>query len=143
MTLSTSDNNASSRAVYRRSALFDLAAAAVLILFGIVYEVNSFGIFSFYMIYAFVPIFGLGFAELILSFTARLPYDRLNVYLFRWGACAAVCGSIVRGILEIYGTSSEFLIWYPVFAYLFFAGGIARLIVRIVKARSRGRDRTH
>ena len=131
--MSTSGKPLSPRGLYRRASLCDLSVAAVLILFGIVYEVNSFGVFSFYMIYAFVPFFALGFAEMILSFSARLPYDRPGIYLFRWGACVATCGSLVRGILEIYGTTTDLLAFYPVVVYLFLIGGTVRLVYRIIR----------
>jgi len=129
--LSTSAKPLSNRALYKRDSLCDLTVAAILILFGGVYESFSFGVFSFYMIYAFAPFFLLGMGELILSFFARFAYDRPGLYFFRWAACAGTAGSVVRGIVEIFGTSSELTAIYPVLFYAFLLIGILRVFYRI------------
>jgi len=116
----------------------DMLVAAILALFGAVYESFSFGVFSFSMIYAFSPFFVLALSELALSFFARFAYDRPGLYLFRWAACSASAGMVVKGILDIYGTSSDFYIVYPLFAGSFFLLGAARLIYRFfIKKESR------
>lgn len=83
-------------------------------LFGAVYELFSHEVYSFYMIYAFgFPLVG-----------GALPYGILSVFhlsksssvlarnLYHSGIATLTVGSIVRGILDIYGTTNSLSKYY-------------------------------
>lgn len=77
-------------------------------LFGAIYESYSFGVYSYFMIYAFAIPLLLGTLPYLLAGlkqTARLPQESAGKL---WGAgiAAWTVGSIFKGVLDIYGTSS-------------------------------------
>lgn len=92
--------------------------------FGAVYEHFSHGVYSNYMIYAFVfPFAGgtLPLLSLVLSGCRRLP-NRLSLSLYHSGIAALTVGSIIKGALEIYGITNRL-----VFVYWAVGGGLAGL----------------
>ncbi len=120
---------------FARNAAIDLFVSAFVMLFGAVYEHFSFGVFSFYMIYAFVPFFILGMFELQAGFLKNLRFDPWALRIARWGVVAATLGSILKGVLEIYGTSSDLTVVYPVAAGALFAAALIKGIAGLKKTR--------
>ena len=104
-----------------------LFAAAFVVLFGAVYEHFSFGVWSFWMVYAFAPFLLGGMWLLILSARKRLPGD-LFLGLLETGLVMLTLGSILAGVVEIYGTGNRLLPVLP------FAGGILVLAALVVWA---------
>ena len=107
-----------------------LFAAAFVVLFGAVYEHFSFGVWSFWMVYAFAPFLLGGMWLLILSARKRLPGD-LFLGLLEPGLVMLTLGSILAGVVEIYGTENRLLPVLPI------AGGIlilAAVIARVTAA---------
>lgn len=91
-------------------------------LFGAVYEVFSHEVYSFYMLYAFLfPLAGGTFPFLAISlFRKRYPeIVARNVY--HSGIATLTVGSIIQGVLEIYGTTNRLtgLYWTVGFILLF------------------------
>lgn len=81
------------------------------VLFGAIYEHYSHQVYSGYMIYAFVfPLAGgaLPFMALSLGSGRRLP-GRLPINLYNAGIATLTVGSIMTGVLEIYGTTNDLL----------------------------------
>lgn len=112
MTLSISDTN-NRKSI--KAALVYLVVSCVCALFGAVYELFSHEVYSFYMIYAFAfPLVGgsLPFAVYALTGTKYPPTIARNLY--HAGIATLTAGSIVRGILEIYGTTNALsrLYWF-------------------------------
>ncbi len=97
--------------------IFSLATAV----FGLVYEHFSHGVVSCFMVFAFlIPLLG-GAVRLIPSFNARTQGEI-------WGACGILTltvGSIVRGILEIYGTTNRLCAIYGIVGAAFLVMDIA------------------
>lgn len=92
-----------------KTAFVYLLISIICALFGAIYEVFSHGVYSFYMIYAFAfPLVGgvLPFAILSFLSTDRYPYA-LARNLYHSGIATLTVGSIVRGILDIYGTTNS------------------------------------
>ncbi len=90
-----------------------LGAAMLTAMFGAVYEWFSFGVYSYYMLYAFaIPLLGgvLPYYLLLGHPHAQesIRHGGITGHTF-WGAGIAVLtvGSIFRGIVEIYGTDSR------------------------------------
>ena len=85
-------------------------------LFGAVYELFSHQVYSYFMIYAFALPLVLG----TLPWALALRYGkrvRAGVPAL-WDAAVLTLtvGSVLRGVLDIYGTTSRLLIAYPVAA---------------------------
>ena len=95
------------------------------IFFGAVYEAFSHEVYSFYMIYAVVfPLAGgtLPFMFLGLGFIKKYPGSQA-CHLYHWGIATLTLGSIVKGVLEIYGTTNALaVIYWPVGSLLILAG---------------------
>ncbi len=95
------------------------AVSAFMLLFGAVYEYFSHGVFSAFMVYAFlIPLLGgyLPF-RLFLRFGrqgrgVRLP-PRASTQLYGGGIAAFGTGSVVKGVLDIYGTTNAKTAVYP------------------------------
>ena len=83
-------------------------------LFGAVYEHFSHGVYSYYMIYAFMfPLVG---GALPLGFlNVRKQTFRTNLFtrnFYHAGIATLTVGSIVSGIFEIYGTTNKLIGYY-------------------------------
>ena len=84
--------------------------------FGGIYEIFSHGVYSNYMMYAFLfPLIGGALYNLILYCFSRLSLQRgLSLIFYNTGIAALTIGSIVRGILDSYGTDNILanVYWY-------------------------------
>lgn len=92
-----------------------LAAALFLAFFGAVYEHFSFGVYSYYIIYAFASPLTLG-ALPFLSFAKWRLFcpGRFAVRAWNSGIAALSVGCVFKGVLDIYGTTNRLLIVYPI-----------------------------
>lgn len=87
--------------------LLDLGATLFAALFGAVYEAFSHGVYSYCMIYAFAFPLVLGVLPLTLIGILRAPYpNRVIRSMQHAGIATLTVGSIVSGVLFIYGTTS-------------------------------------
>ncbi len=109
-----------------KSGFFYLALTLFCVLFGAVYEYFSYGVYSYYMLYAFViPLLGGVLPFFILAFSLRLPIPgRIAVNLHNSGIAALTTGSIFTGVLEIYGTSNRLVSVYWIAGALLLVSGI-------------------
>lgn len=114
-----------------KTAFVYLLVSLFCILFGAVYELFSHEVYSFYMIYAFAfPLAGgtLPFLMIALSQTKKYP-GAVAGNLYHSGIATLTVGSILRGVLDIYGTTNCLLGFYWI------VGGaltIAGIIVALV-----------
>ena len=132
MTLCTSDTDNKSRAL--KTALIYLLITVFCSVFGAVYELFSHEVYSFYMIYAFaIPLLGgvLPFMLTVMFNASEFP-DRLSLNLYNSGIATLTTGSIVNGVLEIYGKDNPLVCAYVFLGVLFILAGI---IVYMVKKR--------
>ena len=99
--------------------------------FGAVYELFSHEVYSYYMIYAFAfPLLGETLPFLIICLTRPKHYPSATARnLYHAGIVTLTVGSIIRGVLDIYGTTNALSdsYWYVGFA-LVLAGTLASLI---------------
>lgn len=116
-----------------------LLASLFLMLFGAVYEANSHEVYSFYMLYAFAfPLVG-----------GVLPFSAIDLFMLKWYPCASArmlyhcgiatltAGSVIRGILDIYGTTNALMRWYwPAGAGLILSG----ILICLLRARNTDPD---
>ena len=93
-------------------------------LFGAVYEMFSHGVYSFYMLYAFAfPLAGGTLPFLAISlFQKRYP-ETVARNIYHSGIATLTVGSIIQGVLEIYGTTNRLTgLYWLVGVILLFAG---------------------
>ena len=110
-----------------------LLLSVFVFVFAQIYEYFSHGVYSNYMLYAFlIPFLGLALPSFLLhSLKKSLPAN--SCFLWKCGIATLTVGSIYKGILEIYGTNGFFE-----FPYLFI--GLASCIVAGITVFSRKRN---
>ena len=86
-----------------------LGAAAFTLLFALVYECFSHQVYSRFMLFAFLfPLLGGALPYALLARASRRAQPGvLNRCLYDSGLAALTAGSVFRGVLEIYGTTSR------------------------------------
>ena len=91
-----------------------LIAALITAVFGMIYESFSFGVFSYAMIYAF-GFFAVGGGLFWRLVGIKRKFVPAMAACF-WNAALATLtvGSILKGVLDIYGSSNSLLILFPV-----------------------------
>lgn len=128
MTLSTLDIERK----HGRTALIYLLAAIFCGVFGSVYELFSHGVYSYYMIYAFAfPLVGgvLPFLVLDLFHPKRTP-SALAQGLYHAGIATLTVGSIIQGVLVIYGTTNSKTVFYWIAGAVLAAAGILVYLIQ-------------
>lgn len=90
-----------------RIALRYALAAAFTAVFGMVYEHFSFGVYSPFMLYAFMAPLLLGVIPFLLL-ALRRGVPRPGTCFWHCGVAAITTGYIFQGIISIYGTDSAF-----------------------------------
>ena len=91
----------------------DVIAATAFAAFGAIYEHFGHGVYSYFMLYAFMVPLVLGVIPL-LFFKKRFPDRALGLWHCMIGTLTV--GSIFQGVLEIYGTTNRMIMVYPVAA---------------------------
>ena len=121
----TSDSD---RELALRIAVNYVAAALFCALFGAVYEIFSHEVYSYPMIYAFaIPLAGgaLPFLATAAGLVRRWRFPGVvSRSLYHAGIAVLTVGSILRGILEIYGTTNMLLWAYWIAGGLLVAGAV-------------------
>lgn len=116
--------------------LLDLGATLFAALFGAVYEAFSHGVYSYCMIYAFAFPLVLGVLPLILIGILRAPYpNRVIRSMQHAGIATLTVGSIVSGVLFIYGTTSPLTCAYWIAGGILTALGAAVYLISLSKNR--------
>lgn len=119
----TSDTDISRKAL--KTAFLYLLVSLFCALFGAAYERFSHEVYSFYMIYAFVfPLAGGTFPFLAISlFRKRYP-GAVARNLYHSGIATLTVGSIVQGVLDIYGTTNRLTGLYWIVGVILVISGI-------------------
>ncbi len=128
-----------------KTGFFYLALSLFCVLFGAVYEYFSHGVYSFYMLYAFVfPLLGGVLPYFILAFSQCLPVPgRVAFNLYNSGIATLTTGSIFTGVLEIYGTSNRLVSVYWIAGAALLATGILLYLAGISRNRTTGTRHRH
>ena len=110
----------------KKLILIDLVTALFCALFGAVYEAFGHGVYSYGMLYAFAFPLALGVFPLYLIDVLHAPYPGKALRnLWHAGIAALTVGSIVTGILEIYGTTNPLTAVYWILGAVFLGAGAA------------------
>ncbi len=129
-----------SRRCMARTGFAYLFAALLVALFGAVYERFSHGVYSYFMLYAFViPLGGGALPFFALAFSERLPLPCATVYrLYHSGIAALTVGCCFAGALEIYGTTNRQIAVYWIVGFGFLACAIALYLASCLRVFARG-----
>ena len=121
--------------ILKRRGLRYLAAAAIVAAAGGVYEYFSHGVWSNYMAFAFIVPLIAGAAP---NFLAAAFGNKKRAG--RTGSAAAglqlaavatlTMGSLMKGVLDIYGTTNHLMTVYPVAGYALLAAALAAYALR-------------
>ena len=113
--------------------IFHVGYSAFLVLFGAIYEVYSHGVYSYFMMYAFVVPFVMGVIPyLFIGLFAKILPSELSKNLWNYGIVTLSLGSVMRGVLDIYGTDNFTV--YPFLAGVPLAvAGLVAYIFKIAK----------
>ncbi len=132
------NGNSSIKLKNRRTAMNNLwvyvMVTIVVALFGAIYEYFSFGVYSFYMMYAFsIPLlFGiLPWMIIATNHNALSKQDfppAVTVNLWSAGIMTLTIGSIFRGVLDIYGTTSTYTKCYFIVGVLLMVVALMTMI---------------
>ena len=99
---------------FKKAGIY-LATSIVLALAGAIYEHFSHGVYSGYMIYAFMIPLILGCLPYFTKASRIIEAGGQAAELLLAGAVATLsAGSIIQGVLEIYGTTNRLIAFYPV-----------------------------
>lgn len=125
-----------------RTALVYLIIAAAVGLFGAVYEHFSFGVYSNCMIYAFAFPLLMGVLPNMLIIPSkahtsertagslrRFIFEVISSGMYHAAVASLTAGSIMKGIIEIYGTSNKLLIVYPAAALILVFAAVVKEIL--------------
>ncbi len=105
------EENRGNRAL--KTALVYLLLAVFCAFFGGVYEHFSHEVYSYYMIYAFAfPLLGGTLPYMLLAMRKKEYPGAACAMLQHCGLATLTVGSILRGILEIYGTTNALCACY-------------------------------
>jgi len=126
----------------RRTSLIFLCVALFCGLISAVYEHFSHGVYSNYMIYLFAfPLIGgaLPYAVLGLAPKIRCP-SPASMRTFNSGVAALTVGSCIKGVLDIYGTSSSYQPIYWVLGIALIVVGAAIYLFEVLSSHKRKAD---
>lgn len=108
-------------------------------LFGAIYEVFSHGVYSYRMIYAFGYPLILGLVPVLIMHFSRIKKmpGTLSGQLYRCGIYTLTIGSVVKGVLEIYGTTSRLSDLYTPTGYLLILAGFLLFLIGNLLAKNK------
>lgn len=116
--------------------LIDLSATLFCALFGAVYERFSHGVYAYGMLYAFAFPLVLGVLPFTLIWMLRAPYPPKALRdVYHAGIAALTVGSIICGVLEIYGTTSPLTLVYWLLGGALTAFGAVGYLILLAKRR--------
>lgn len=97
------------------------------ILFSIIYESFSHGVISNFMIFSFVVplVFGVGINYMFYFFKIKKLPSRIQNKIYNAGIATLTIGSIMEGVLQIYGTTNSKI-------YVYLVVGIVLLFTSII-----------
>ena len=99
-----------------RHLLIMLSAAVFLALFGAIYERFSHEVYSYFMLYAFALPLVLGALPYAVLLGRGQVINRSMLNLWDGAILTLAVGSVMRGVLDIYGTTNRLMAGYPIAA---------------------------
>lgn len=120
-----------------KSIVVYFCIAIFTLIFAKVYSIFSHGVYSKYMDLMFLyPLIGGAFIHvLLLLFTININYMKYRIYfnIYNSGIALLTVGSLLHGILEIAGTSSEYIVYYSILGWIAVSVGIISFILNVFR----------
>ena len=92
-----------------KKSLIYFGISIFVFIFGQIYEYFSHGVYSSYMMFAFlIPLIGLFIPSLLNNLILKRKITDNVTLPWKCGIATLTVGSIYKGVLEIYGTSGTF-----------------------------------
>ena len=92
-----------------KKSLIYLGISIFVFIFGQIYEYFSHGVYSSYMMFAFlIPLIGLFIPSLLNNLILKRKITDNVTLPWKCGIATLTVGTIYKGVLEIYGTSGTF-----------------------------------
>jgi len=114
---------------YKKQGIVYIIITLLTLIFGLIYEMFSHGVISKFMLFAFAIPLVLGVAVSFIIYIAKIKTQtRLQMNLYNAGVATMTIGSIIKGVLDIYGTTN----WK---VYIYLVLGIALLMVSFAVKR--------
>ena len=114
-----------------------IIAALFCALFAAVYESFSFGVYSYFMLFAFVlPLLGCSLPYSIIVFRNKNIPGAIALRLWNSGIASLTVGSIIQGVIEIYGTTNQLVIIYAAVGIAFCISGLAVWLIHRRRSES-------
>lgn len=115
-----------------------LIATAACAIFGGIYENFSHGVYSNYMVYAFlIPLMLSAFPSLLLLLNAKIDIPETVRTLWNLAVATLTVGCIFKGVLEIYGTTNRLMIVYPAAAAGFMTAALVLSILEKIEKKTK------
>ena len=118
-----------------KKSLIYLGISIFVFIFGQIYEYFSHGVYSSYMMFAFlIPFIGLFIPSLLSNLILKRKITDNVTLPWKCGIATLTVGSIYKGVLEIYGTSGTFeQVYLIIGSLLCIIATIVLLTVRVNK----------
>ena len=97
-----------------RHAAGELGGAMFCAVFGMIYEVFSHEVYSYWMIYAFMFPLTAGLILLLAALKCKRPPRRKFLNTFNAASATLALGSIAAGVVSIYGSTNVLVKVYPI-----------------------------
>ena len=90
---------------------FIIGFSIFILIFGIIYEMFSHGVVSYYMIFAFlIPL--INFLINTIFINSKIKINKISKNLFSMSIYTFTFLSIIKGVLDIYGTTNNLIFVY-------------------------------
>lgn len=136
----TSDINP--RRKWIRSGFWYILISIFFAVFGVVYELFSHEVYSLFMIYGFmVPLVGGALPFLWLGLYTKAEYPKpIAVEFYQCGILTLAAGSIVQGILDIFGTTNVLVKSYWIAGFALSVVGFFLYLFHTFYPKSKGKE---
>ena len=115
----------------KRENKFVIGFTFFVLIFGIIYEIFSHGVISYFMIFAFlIPL--IDFIMNCFLIKTKIKMCLLSKNLSSMSICTFTFYSIMKGFLNIYGTTNNLVIVYLVFGLILFISSLISYILFII-----------
>ena len=111
--------------VNKKDYILHIILSLLALIFGIIYEHFSHGVYSIFMMYAFIIPLLLGFIVLYILNILNIKINVLSLNLYHSMIFTLLLGSIFKGFLDIYGTTNNLV-------YVYIYASIVLFIVSII-----------
>lgn len=116
---------------YKKQAIVYIIISIITMIFGLIYEKYSHNVISYFMLCAFwIPLILGAIVSIILYIVQTKEIAKLQIQLYNAGIATLTIGSIIKGVLDIYGTTN----WK---VYIYLIVGIFFILSSFIKHKER------